>query len=262
MTPAVGVEVTGVDLAQPQPEASLASLRMLLLRHGVLVFRAQSALTRAGQIAFARHFGVPEVLPRGDPDDPEIVRIEHGPDAPPTENIWHCDMSFRPAPPLGAVLRAIEVPEAGGDTLFADMRDVWARLPDSVRSTLRQLRATHDIAKWASPDLAETLRTAAPVHPHPVVAIHPETAEEILFVNVAYTTRLDRLSEADSDALLESLFREVAVPEVQCRVRWEPGTVVVWDNRSVQHYACGDYLPARRVMERVSLAGSPVGPAP
>lgn len=258
MTPSVGAEVSGIDLSEPCSAAMIASLRDLLLRHGVLVFRGQFALTRAGHIDFARRFGEPEKLPRGERDDPEIVRIEHGPNAPPTENIWHCDMSFRPAPPLGAVLRAIEVPEAGGDTLFADMRDVWARLPDTVRSTLRQLTAEHDIAKWASEDLAETLRRAAPVQSHPVVSIHPETAEEVLFVNLAYTTRIDRLSQADSDGMLDSLFGQVAVPEVQCRVRWEPATVIIWDNRSVQHYACGDYLPARRVMERVSLAGTVV----
>jgi taurine dioxygenase len=213
---------------------------------------------RDSQLAFARCFGDLETYPAGERSHPQIVRIEHGVDAPPTENIWHSDMSFRKDPPLGAVLRGIDVPEVGGDTLFADMRDVWTRVPEKIQTVARGLGAHHDIAKWADASVAESLREAAPIVTHPIVRVHPETKEELLFVNAAYTTAVAGMDAADSAALLDFLFRQVTVPEVQCRVRWEPGTVVLWDNRSVQHYAAGDYLPAGRIMERVSIAGDPV----
>jgi taurine dioxygenase len=258
ITPAVGAEVADVDLSAPLTDELVAALRALLLIHGVLVFRGQNTMSREDHLAIASAFGPIERSPIGERSHPDLVRIVHNLDAPPTENIWHVDHSFRPAPPLGAVLRAIEIPTVGGDTLFADLRAVWRRVPDDVRAVVRGLRATHDIAKWAPTERVEELRAAAPVVTHPVVRIHPETHEEILFVNAAYTTSFVGVEPSDSVALLEFLLRQVNVPEVQCRVRWRTGTVVLWDNRSVQHYATGDYLPERRVMERVVIAGDPV----
>lgn len=255
VTPTIGAEITDVDLSVGPDSEIARSISALLLEHGVLVFRDQP-LSRDAHVAFSSWFGRPERLPLGLQDHPEIVRIEHDADMPPSENIWHADLSFLPEPPLGAVLRAVEVPVAGGDTLFADMRDVWLRLPERIQSTVRNLTAEHDIAKWADGARADELRAAAPVARHPVVRVHPDTGEAILFVNPAYTTRIVELGDDDSSALLDYLFRQINVPEVQCRVRWEPGTVVLWDNRSVLHYATGDYLPARRVMERVSISGS------
>jgi taurine dioxygenase len=252
------VEVTDVDLATPLTDDTVASLRALLLTHGAVVFRDQKAMTREDHIALARAFGPLQRSPVGEASNPDVVRIVHDVDAPPTENIWHVDHSFLPAPPLGAVLRAIEVPPAGGDTLFADMRAVWRRTPEKVQTLVRALRATHDIAKWAPAERVPELRDAAPVVTHPAVRLHPETGEEVLFVNAAYTTAFVGVEAADNVALLDFLLRQVHVPEVQCRVRWLPGTVVLWDNRSLQHYAAGDYLPARRIMERVSIAGEPV----
>lgn len=257
LTPTIGAEVDGVDLTFPLPDRLADTLRALLTVHGVLVFREQVGMTGSQQLALARAFG---------PVDPgtAAVRIVHDADAPPTENIWHVDHSFRPEPPIGAVLRAIEVPAAGGDTLFADMRAVWRRLPSQVRNVVAGLRATHDIAKWAPEQRVDELHALAPVVTHPAVRVHPASGEQILFVNTAYTTAFVGMQASDSVALLDYLLRQTQVPEVQCRVRWEPGTVVVWDNRTVQHYATGDYLPARRVMDRVTLAGEPViaaGPA-
>lgn len=255
ITPTVGAEVAEVDLAAPLTHELVTSLRALLLIHGVLVFRGQHAMTREHHLAFARAFGRVERAPNGEASHPDLVRIVHDADAPPTENIWHVDHSFRPAPPLGAVLRAIEVPATGGDTLFADLRAVWLQMPDNIRTVVRGLRATHDIAKWAPAERVDELHAAAPVITHPALRVHPETHEEILFVNAAYTTSFVGLETSDSVALLDYLLRQVHVPEVQCRVRWRPGTIVIWDNRSVQHYATGDYLPERRVMERVTIGG-------
>ena len=261
MTPAVGLEIWDVDLSLRDDADTAEALTALLLRYGVLVFRDQR-LDRDSHVAFASWFGRPEPSPKGLASHPEIVRIEHDASAPPSENIWHADLSFLPQPPLAAALRAVEVPDSGGDTLFADMRDVWTRLPDPIRSAIAELTAEHDIAKWAGPDRASDLRAIAPVVRHAVVRTHPETGEAILFVNPAYTTRIVDLGDADSAAMLDFLFRQISTPEVQCRVRWEPGTVVLWDNRSVLHYATGDYLPARRVMERVSIAGSTIARHP
>jgi taurine dioxygenase len=258
ITPTLGAEVGDVDLAAPLKEGLVVSIRALLLTHGILVFRGQDAMTREHHLALARVFGPVERSPNGEASHPDVVRIVHDADAPPTENIWHVDHSFRPAPPLGAVLRAIEVPAVGGDTVFADLRAVWRRIPDNIRAVVRGLHATHDIAKWAPAERVAELHTAAPVITHPAVHIHPETHVEILFVNAAYTTSLVGVETSDSVALLDFLLRQVHVPEVQCRVRWRPGTVVVWDNRSVQHYAVGDYFPERRVMERVSIGGDSV----
>jgi len=258
ITPTVGAEIADVDLTAPLKDDLIASLRALLLIHGMLVFRKQDGMTREHHRALARVFGPPERSPIGEASDPDVARIVHDTDTPPTENIWHVDQSFLPVPPLGAVLRAIEVPAVGGDTLFADLRAVWRRIPDNVRAVVSGLHATHDIAKWAPVDSVDELHAAAPVITHPAVRIHPQTQEEILFVNAAYTTSFLGVEAADSVRLLEFLLRQVHVPEVQCRVHWRPGTVVVWDNRSVQHYAVGDYLPERRVMERIAIVGDPV----
>lgn len=256
ITPTVGAEIRDVDLAAPLTEEFAASLRATLLIHGVLVFRGQHAMTREHQVALARVFGAVERSPRGEASDPDVVRIVHDASAPPTENVWHVDHSFRTAPPFGAVLRAIEVPAVGGDTLFADLRAVWRRLPDSVQAVVRGLHAVHDVAKLAPAKCVAELHAAAPVVNHPAVRIHPETHEEVLFVNAAYTTSFVGVESSDSTALLDFLLRQVHLPEVQCRLRWQPGTVAVWDNRSLQHYAVGDYFPERRVMERVSIGGS------
>ena len=256
ITPGLGAEVTHIDLAASLDEAGVADLRAAFNTYGLLVFRNQGAMTRAHQVAFAQLFGPLERSPLGEEADPDVVRIIHDATRPPTENIWHVDHSFREIPPRGAVLRAIEVPQAGGDTLFADMRAVFRRLPTEVRALLHDVRATHDVAKWAPAERVDELHAAAPIVTHPVLCRHPETGEETVFVNAAYTTGFVEVERSQSLALLDFLLRQVNVPEVQCRVRWQAGTVAVWDNRALQHYAVGDYFPAQRIMERTSIAGA------
>lgn len=256
LTPRLGSVITGVDLGGHLDEALAAALRVALLERGVLVFPGQHHLDRPGHVALARVFGDVLRQPNGLASQPEVVRIEHGPAAPPTENIWHMDLSFLPTPPRGAVLRAVVIPEVGGDTLFADMRAVVDELPASVRSALQGLSAVHDIAKWIEGDKAEELRAAAPPVEHPVVRIHPESGRPVLNVNRAYTTGIcGAEGDPSGDQLLEFLLSRITIPEVQCRIRWQPGHVVVWDNRAVQHYAVGDYYPARRIMERIAITG-------
>jgi taurine dioxygenase len=254
LTTNIGAEISGVELASPDAAGLAELLRPALLRHGVLVFREQHLLTRDNQLALAKSLGEPESIRVGE-EQPEVIRIIHGPDAPPTENIWHSDLSFRSNPPLGAILRAIEIPAVGGDTVFADMRHAWQRLPNSLQKYVRSLKAQHDIAKWAPAAQSEFMHEQFPPILHPIAVVHPETKQTILYVNQGYTTSVPGLSEADSSYLLNRLFQEVSSPEVQCRIRWNAGTVVLWDNRSVQHYAVGDYMPAIRIMDRVSISG-------
>ena len=260
MSPTIGAEVDGVDLGSPLDDATVADLRRALLAHKVLVFRDQH-LTAATQVAFARRFGELEVHPflAGSDDAPELVRLAKDAAVGGYENIWHSDVSWRERPALGAVLRAIDVPPVGGDTLFADMAAAYAGLEDDVRDRIDDLRAVHDFTLSFGQALSDEDRAAAqaqyPAVEHPVVRTHPETGERILYVNAIFTSHLVGLPEDESEALLGHLFRQAEVPEHQVRLRWAPGTVAFWDNRATQHYACSDYWPAPRVMERAAIAG-------
>lgn len=223
-------------------------------RYGVLAFRGVEGLSTEDFVSFGARLGRLELSAQGASDFPELTRLTHDAQRPASENIWHTDMSFRASPPLGALLRAIEIPQAGGDTVFADMRWVFDRLPDAIREALTGLEAEHDIAKHAHTHIQAELHEKFPPVSHPVLQTHPMTKEAFVYVNAAYTTRVRDVSPADSDALLQYLSALVTTPECQCRVRWDLGTVVLWDNRDMQHYAVGDYFPAVRTMERLSIA--------
>lgn len=258
VTPNLGVEVRDLDLADPLSEGIVIQLRRALLESGVLVFRGQSRLRRPDQVALAAVFGTPETAPIPSGDTPQVLTLRHDATTPPSENVWHSDSSFREVPTRGSVLRAVTLPPSGGDTVWVDMRLVYGSLPQGVKDLCLGRSAVHDIAKWAAENLRGSLHAAHPPRMQPMVRAHPETGEAILFVNEAYTTSIDGLDDADSAAVLAHLFHSLAVPEFQLRVRWEVDTVVVWDNRSLQHYAVGDYFPEVRVLERVTIAGEPV----
>jgi taurine dioxygenase len=255
LTPILGVEISGVELDSCSTQYAKEVLRPLLIEHKLLVFRGQGQMMPEAHIRIAGAMGTLEYFAGALPDHPELVRITHGPGSPPSENIWHSDMSFREEPPMGAVLRAVSVPTSGGDTVFADMRYALGRLPSAVRRFIENLDASHNVAKCAPDNARAELVSALPPVVHPVVRLHPETQEELLYVNSAYTTHILGLDESDGSALLNLLLGQVLVPECQCRVRWTDGTMVIWDNRALQHYAVGDYMPATRIMERASLAG-------
>jgi taurine dioxygenase len=217
-------------------------------------------LTAAQHIAFARHFGDLEIHPAtpANQPDPEILRIEHGPDNRGKENFWHSDVTWREKPSLGSILRAIEVPPVGGDTLFVDMHAAFTRLSPEMQRFVSGLTAVHDIARVFAARLgkpAAELHAKYPPMEHPVVRTHPETGLPCLYVNGAFTSHIKGLSPRESDDLLAHLYAQVADPEIQCRFRWQPGSIAFWDNRSSQHFAASDYFPARRVMERVTVAG-------
>ncbi len=259
MTPAIGAEIAGVDLSRELDDATIAEIRAALLIHKVIFFRDQN-ITPAQHIAFARRFGTLEIhpaTPKGQPD-PEVLHIAHGPDSRGQENAWHSDVTWRPEPSLGSILRAVEVPPVGGDTLFADMAAAFRGLSPKMQDFCRELTAVHDIARVFARVLnkrPEELHEQNPPQVHPLVRTHPETGEQALYVNTAFTSHIEGLSAKESDWLLSHLYAAAAVPEVQCRFRWAAGSIAFWDNRAAQHYAASDYFPQVRRMERVTIAG-------
>lgn len=259
LTPAIGAEISGIDLGIEQDDAVIAEIRTALLTHKVVFFRDQF-ITPAQHIAFARRFGTLEIHPATPKDqpDPEVLHIAHGPDSRGRENAWHSDVTWRAEPSLGSILRAVEVPGVGGDTLFADMAAAFRALSPAMQDWCRSLNAVHDIARVFAGRLgksADELHAQYPPQSHPVVRTHPETGEQALYVNTAFTSHIEGLSASESEWLLAHLHARAAVPEIQCRFRWQPGSIAFWDNRAAQHYAASDYFPAVRRMERVTIAG-------
>ena len=273
LTCALGAVVSGVHLgAAARDAATMAEIRTLLLQHRVLFFRDQD-VSRAEHVAFARHFGELEDHPvaGSDPEHPGLVRIYKSPDTPNDryENAWHADATWREKPPFGCVLRCVQCPPVGGDTMWANMVLAHERLPETVKSQIAALRARHSIeASFGAAMPVEkrlALRAQFPDAEHPVVRTHPETGEKILFVN-AFTThftnfhtpahvRVGQDYTHGASALLQYLQSQAFIPEYQVRWRWRPNDVAMWDNRSTQHYAVMDYPPCHRKMERAGIVG-------
>jgi taurine dioxygenase len=271
ITPNIGVEITGIDLNDELGDATVAALRAALVRHKVLVFRDQP-ITPAAHVALARRFGELEVHPvfPHHPDHPELVLLGGGTDTKAQENIYHSDVSWRATPSMASVLRCVECPAAGGDTIWVNMALAYENLPASLKEQLGALQAVHDLMPAFAPRMTAEQRAdnrrAFPPMTHPVVRTHPESGEKILYVNEGFTTHLANFAEvfemgvgfdfkvAELD-LLQLLLRQAAVPEYQMRLRWQPDTLVIWDNRSTQHYAIQDYFPAVRRMMRATVVG-------
>lgn len=259
LSPAIGAEIFGIDLGAPDIGDRIPELRAALLEYGVIFFREQ-AISAQQHIAFARHFGELEIhpaTPKGQPD-PEILRIAHGPDSRGRENNWHSDVTWRESPSLGSILRAIEVPEVGGDTLFANMHLAYERLSPEMKRFCTGLTAVHDIARVFARRLGKTAEELHAMYPpmrHPVIRTHPESGKQVIYVNTGFTSHIEGLSDKESRWLLDHLYATAADPEIQCRFRWRAGSIAFWDNRLCQHLAASDYFPAKRVMERVTVAG-------
>jgi taurine dioxygenase len=264
LTPTIGAEIHGVDLAGRLDDATLAALRQALLQWKVVFFRDQD-LTTEQHLAFAGRFGKLEVHPFAPhkPGYPEVLAITHDRERPGKENTWHSDVTWRIEPSLGSVLRALEVPEVGGDTLFSDMYAAYDGLDDEVKERIDGLTAMHDFAHFRTA-LRKRGKTEAeieafneqyPMAEHPVVRTHPETGRKGLYVNAAFTQYIVGMDEEESAALLKHLYAQAAIPEYQCRFSWAVNSIAFWDNRACQHYAVSDYWPAVRRMERVTIVG-------
>ena len=258
LTPAIGAEIGNIDLRQTS-SGEIADIRAALLEYKVVFFRDQT-LTQAEHIVFARQFGDLEIHPATpkSQSNPEVLHIAHGPESKGKENFWHSDVTWREKPSLGSILKAVEVPAVGGDTLFANMVMAYELLPDDIKEVITGRVAVHDIARVFAGRLnksAEELRERYPPMEHPIVRTHPETGESVLYVNTAFTSHIKDMEERDSTRLLRQLYRTAANPEIQCRFRWQQGSLAFWDNRASQHFASSDYFPQVRKMERVTIAG-------
>lgn len=273
LTCSIGAELGSVSLADAARDDGLfAEIRSLLLQYKVLFLRDQD-ISRAEHLAFARRFGELEDHPvaGSDPENPGLVRIYKTPDQPMDryENCWHTDATWREAPPMGCVLRCVECPPVGGDTMWANMALAYERLPEHVQTQIAELRARHSIeASFGAAMPVEkrlALKQQFPDAEHPVVRTHPETGEKVLFVN-GFTTHFTNYHTPDrvrfgQDAnpgaadLLRYLISQAYIPEYQVRWSWKPNSIAIWDNRCTQHYAVMDYSPCHRKMERAGIIG-------
>ena len=273
LTCTIGAEVGNVSLGVASRDPGLvAELRQLLLKYKVLFFRDQE-FTRAEHVAFARHFGELEDHPvaGSDPEHPGLVRIYKSPEAPNDryENSFHTDSTWSKKPLFGCVLRCVECPPVGGDTIWVNMVEAYARLPEEVKNKIATLRARHSIEASFGAAMPMEKRLALhaqfPDAEHPVVRTHPETSEKVLFVN-AFTTHFTNFHTPENvrvgqdythggSDLLRYLISQAAIPEYQVRFRWKRNSVAMWDNRATQHYAVMDYPPCHRKMERAGIVG-------
>jgi taurine dioxygenase len=262
---ALGAEVDHIDLSKPLPDEVFAELRAAFVRYQVLVFRNQD-ISLDQQIEFGRRFGELSVHPFSPnrADKPEAIQLDYSKDNPPElTDVWHSDETFRATPPLATILHCLVCPAHGGDTMFASMIAAYRGLSDEMKRYVHGLEAQHDFKPFrtlfsGSAEHTSKLRALEDRFPnpwHPVVRVHPETGARALFVNPQFTTRIRGLKQDESDTVLQYLYRQASVPEYQLRVKWAPDTVVMWDNRSVQHYAVHDYYPQPRKMDRITVAG-------
>jgi len=263
LTPTIGAVIEGADLGTPNA-ALCAQLKQALLRWKVLFFY-DNDITAVEQVALARKFGELETHPVVPhlPELPEVSVIIHDRDSRGNQNMWHSDVTWRPEPSWGSILRAIEVPAVGGDTLFADMVAAYLDLPSALKARIEGRRAVHEMGYLRAVmrnqgmgkiEMEQTLHKHPPSE-HPMVRTHPDTGQKVLFVNSVFTRRVVGMEPAESSALLNELFARASRPEYQCRFRWRRNAIAFWDNRATQHYAVSDYWPERRHMERVSIVG-------
>jgi alpha-ketoglutarate-dependent taurine dioxygenase len=266
----MGAEICGVDLSRPVDEETIGAIRAVLLEWKVVFFRDQS-LDDARHLAFGRRFGeviADQLVLAPHQEFPEIFVLDnHGKtegslDLPgTTETRWHVDGGFMVAPPMGSILRAVVVPEYGGDTQFANLVAAYESLSEPVRALIDGLHAVnvnavHLARGEALSDVKEAFLSTAHRAVHPIVRVHPETGEKGLFVNPMHTSHVVELSRQEGRHLLAMLFEHMSKPEFTVRFRWHEGSVAFWDNRSCAHIVPTD-IPegARRCMHRVSIAG-------
>ena len=264
MTPTVGAEISGIDLSQPQNASTMKKLEQAFVEAKVLFFRDQD-ITTEDHLRFARFFGELEIHPFAPKKEgfPEVLVIQHDENNRGRENSWHSDVTWREKPSLGSVLRALEVPDFGGDTLFADMNAAYEGLDDETKERIDGKSAVHDFANFrralikrgATEEQIEEFNQKYPNPEHPVVRTHPVTGLKSIYVNVAFTQFIQGMSKEESRKTLRKLYAQAQIPEYQCRFRWKKNSIAFWDNRAVQHYAVSDYHPKRRIVERVTICG-------
>lgn len=269
---ALGAEISGVDLSRPLDNSTSQTIHRAFSDHLVLFFRGQR-LTPEQQMDFTRLFGPLMVTPFVKPMDsyPYVVKVlkEAGERGISTfGNSWHSDFTSEVAPPLGSVLYALEVPDYGGDTMFANMYAAYDALSPGMKRMLEGVKAIHVGkpygTKYGPPKTMKTSTSIAIERnrpeadaevAHPVVRTHPATGRKALFVNPIYTLRFADMTQEESQPLLDFLYAHAVRPEFTCRFRWTEGALALWDNRCTLHYAVNDYDGSRRLMHRTMIAG-------
>ncbi|MEM9682473.1 MAG: TauD/TfdA family dioxygenase [Pseudomonadota bacterium] len=269
MAGAIGAEVGGVNLSREQPPAVWDEIHRAFLDHLVIAFRDQS-LTPQQQIDLAARFGKPTIYPfiQGLDDAPEVIEIlKTEKDQDNFGGSWHSDTTYMEHPALGSVLYAKETPAAGGDTMFANMYCAYESLSDGMRASLDGLHALNSSAQNYRGGRAAKMKKLAGMKNsykvnsdvleavHPVVRTHPVTGRKALYLNGSHTLRFRGMTEEESKPLIDFLAKHAVRPEFTCRLRWEPRTIAIWDNRCAQHYALNDYPGQRRRMHRVTIEG-------
>lgn len=262
---ALGAEIHGVDLSKPLSDSSFAAIRDAFHDYQVIFFREQTLSPEAHKV-FGRRFGPLNIHPyvQGMPEHPEIMEIIKEPqDKLNFGGGWHSDMSFLERPSIGSILYALEVPDYGGDTLFASMTAAYDALSPGLKLTLEGLRAVHSASReYSAGGASASKRSSMAIveaegdvgeFTHPVVKVHPVTGRKALYVNPAFTMKFEGWSARESRALLEYLFQHARYEGFTCRFRWEKGSMAFWDNRSVWHFALNDYPGRRRHMRRVTV---------
>ena len=272
----IGAEISGVDLSRSISDVATREIRQALLRHKVVFFKGQRKVEHAEQIAFAKRFGqVTYAHPHEDEpfqDYPEILPIDNkryearfGRRRASYETRWHTDVTAAINPPAGSILRAVKVPEVGGDTQWTNLVAAYEGLSEPVRALADKLRAEHRFGIYNPYQNAAYLKRVNEnplVSVHPVVRVHPETGERALFVSPGFTSHIVNVSRHESEALLKLFFEQISRPAYTVRFRWEPGDIAFWDNRATAHLAPADidHLDVERVLYRVTLTGDvPVG---
>ncbi len=270
LSSALGAEITGVDLSQPLDNRTAEAVHHAFLDHQVIFFHDQD-ITPDQHKDFARRFGPLNVHPYVKALDghPEILEVlKDTGDSRNFGGLWHIDLTFMEEPPLGSMIYALEVPEAGGDTLWASMYLAYERLSDGMKNLLDGLVGVHSAGPVYGPreitadraigttiKLDQTEDALSDVE-HPVVRIHPETGRKCLFLGGgSYLRRFKDMTEDESAPLIGYLNDFAVRPELTCRYRWQPGSFAFWDNRCTQHYALNDYHGERRLMHRVTIDG-------
>ncbi|WP_018075789.1 taurine dioxygenase [Novosphingobium nitrogenifigens] len=269
LTPSIGGLVTGMDLSRPLTDEARAELKAALVERQVLFFRDQT-LTEVEQRDLAAGFGPLHIHPiyPSAPNVPEIMVLDTALNDLRDNATWHSDVSFTKSPSFGAVLLAKQVPEVGGDTLWASAAAAYDALPEGMKTWLATLEATHDIAKSFPAERfgfdeetklkLEAAKRSNPPITHPVIRTLPDTGRKVIFVSEGFTTGIVGMEPPLAEPLLAMLFAHVIRPEFTVRWKWRAGDVAIWDNRSTQHYATYDYGKTRRVMNRATIVGDPV----
>ncbi|MDX1933500.1 MAG: TauD/TfdA family dioxygenase [Capsulimonadales bacterium] len=277
VTPVIGAEVSGIDLRQPLDDFTIDQLKNALHQWKVLFFRDQP-ISDQDQLRFGRYFGPltpAHPIAEGLPEHPEIWERSaseykrHRPDVsvvtarPPRDyKGWHIDITFVANPNKYSILRGVEIPAYGGDTLWSNLVAAYEGLSPKIKELIDDLQAVHGTSSYDRGS-GDKPRKGPFVSLHPLVRVHPETREKALFFNPGTTTHIIGLRERESQAILDLLAEEVTRPEYQVRFHWSPNAIAFWDNQVTAHAGPIDYahFTATRTVRRITVAGDlPEGP--